>query len=42
MVPRARLEPLDGVGHLLFWEQPEHVAQLVREHAAAHAGPAGG
>jgi pimeloyl-ACP methyl ester carboxylesterase len=42
MVPGARLEPLDGVGHLLFWEQPEHVAQLVREHAAAHAGPAGG
>ena len=41
MVAGARLELLDGVGHLLFWEQPERVAQLVREHAAAHArGPA--
>ena len=38
MIPGARLELLDGVGHLLFWEQPERVAQLVREHAAAHAG----
>ena len=34
MIPGARLELLDGVGHLLFWEQPERVAQLVREHAA--------
>ena len=25
----------------LFWEQPERVAQLVREHAAAHAGRSG-
>ncbi len=41
MIPAARLELLEGVGHLLFWEQPERVAQLVREHAAAHAaGPA--
>ena len=38
MIPGARLMLLDGVGHLLFWEQPERVAQLVREHAAAHAG----
>ena len=38
MVPGARLELLDGVGHLLFWEQPERVAQLVREHGAAGAG----
>jgi pimeloyl-ACP methyl ester carboxylesterase len=37
MIPGARLELLDGVGHLLFWEQPERVAQLVREHATAHA-----
>jgi 3-oxoadipate enol-lactonase len=38
MIPGARLELLDGAGHLLFWEQPEQVAQLVREHATAHAG----
>jgi 3-oxoadipate enol-lactonase len=37
MVPGARFELLDGVGHLLFWEQPERVARLVREHAARHA-----
>lgn len=41
IVPGARLELLDGTGHLLFWEQPERVARLVRDHAAAHArGPA--
>ncbi len=38
LVPGARLELLDGTGHLLFWEQPERVARLVREHVAAHAG----
>jgi 3-oxoadipate enol-lactonase len=37
MIPGARLELLEGSGHLLFWEQPERVAQLVREHATAHA-----
>jgi pimeloyl-ACP methyl ester carboxylesterase len=36
-VPGARLEVLDGVGHLVYWEQPERTAQLIREHAAAHA-----
>ena len=40
MVGGARLELLDGVGHLLFWEQPERVAQLVREHGATGAGRA--
>jgi len=35
MIPGARLELLDGVGHLFFWEQPERSAQLVREHVAA-------
>lgn len=35
LIAGARLELLDGAGHLLFWEQPERVAQLVREHAAA-------
>ncbi len=37
MVPGARLELLDGAGHLVFWERPEQVAQLVRDHAASHA-----
>ena len=34
LIPGARLELLDGVGHLFFWEQPERVAELVAEHAA--------
>lgn len=33
LVPGARLETLDGVGHVFFWERPERAAQLVREHA---------
>jgi 3-oxoadipate enol-lactonase len=33
MVPGARLELFDGVGHLFFLEQPERSAQLIREHA---------
>jgi pimeloyl-ACP methyl ester carboxylesterase len=35
LVPGARLEQLDGAGHLFFWEQPQRSAQLVREHAYA-------
>ena len=35
LIPDARLELLDGVGHLFFWEQPERVAELVCEHVAA-------
>ncbi|MEA2221382.1 MAG: hypothetical protein QOJ35_4008 [Solirubrobacteraceae bacterium] len=35
LIPGARLELLDGVGHLFFWEQPERAAQLVAEHVAA-------
>ncbi|MDQ3409685.1 MAG: alpha/beta hydrolase, partial [Actinomycetota bacterium] len=34
-IPGARLETLDGVGHLFFWEEPERSAALVREHALA-------
>lgn len=34
LVPRARLELLEGSGHMFFWEQPERSARLVREHAA--------
>jgi pimeloyl-ACP methyl ester carboxylesterase len=35
LIPGARLELLDGVGHLFFWEQPEHTARLIAEHVAA-------
>jgi len=34
LIPGARLEIFEGVGHLFFWEQPERSAELVREHAA--------
>jgi pimeloyl-ACP methyl ester carboxylesterase len=37
LIPGAQLEILDGTGHLFFWEQPQHSAELVREHAAVHA-----
>jgi 3-oxoadipate enol-lactonase len=33
LVPGARLELFDGVGHLFWWEQPERAAALLREHA---------
>lgn len=33
----ARLELLEGVGHLFWWEQPERSAELVAEHALAPA-----
>ncbi|HVL30649.1 MAG TPA: alpha/beta fold hydrolase [Solirubrobacteraceae bacterium] len=33
LIPGARLELLEGAGHMFFWEQPERSAQLVREHA---------
>ena len=34
LIPGARLEPLDGAGHLFFWEQPERSAELVRGFAS--------
>ena len=37
LIPGARLELLEGSGHMFFWEQPERSAQFVREHAAAAA-----
>ncbi len=37
LIPGARLETLDGVGHMFWWEQPERAAELVREHALAPA-----
>jgi 3-oxoadipate enol-lactonase len=36
LIPGSRLEILDGVGHLFFWEQPAHSAELIRAHAAVH------
>jgi 3-oxoadipate enol-lactonase len=36
-IPGSRLEILDGVGHLFFWEQPDRSAELVRAHAAVPA-----
>jgi pimeloyl-ACP methyl ester carboxylesterase len=31
----ARLETLEGVGHMFWWEQPQRSAELIREHALA-------
>jgi 3-oxoadipate enol-lactonase len=33
LIPGARLEILDGVGHMFWWEQPERSAELIRAHA---------
>jgi 3-oxoadipate enol-lactonase len=33
-IPHARLEILEGVGHLFWWERPERSAELVAELAA--------
>ena len=38
LIPGARLEALEGIGHLVYAEQPELVARLVREHAAGYVG----
>jgi pimeloyl-ACP methyl ester carboxylesterase len=37
LIPGARLEIMDGVGHLFFWERPERAAELVRSQAAVPA-----
>jgi 3-oxoadipate enol-lactonase len=37
LVPGARLEILEGVGHMFWWEQPQRSAELVRAHALAGA-----
>ena len=36
-IPGARLEILEGVGHLFWIEQPQRSAALIREHARAAA-----
>jgi len=33
LMPSARFETLEGVGHMFWWEQPEVSADLIREHA---------
>jgi pimeloyl-ACP methyl ester carboxylesterase len=33
LIPGSRLEILDGVGHMFWWEQPERSAELLRAHA---------
>jgi 3-oxoadipate enol-lactonase len=38
LIPSAKLEVFEDVGHLFFWERPERSAELVRAHATADAG----
>lgn len=33
LIPNARLETLEGVGHMFWWEQPQRSAELIRKHA---------
>jgi 3-oxoadipate enol-lactonase len=35
LMAAARLETLESVGHMFWWEQPDRSAELVREHALA-------
>ena len=37
-IPGARLEALEGVGHMFWTEQPERSAELVREHCLSVQG----
>jgi pimeloyl-ACP methyl ester carboxylesterase len=37
LIPGARLETLEDVGHMFWWEQPKRSAELIREHALAPA-----
>jgi 3-oxoadipate enol-lactonase len=37
LMPAARFETLDGIGHMFWWERPERSAELIREHALAAA-----
>ncbi len=36
LIPGARLEVFDSVGHLFFWERGPQTAELLRAHAAVH------
>lgn len=35
LIPGARLETYEDVGHMFWWEQPERTADVVRQHALA-------
>ena len=35
LMPAARFEVLEGIGHMFWWEQPQRSAELIREHALA-------
>jgi pimeloyl-ACP methyl ester carboxylesterase len=35
LMPGARFERLEDVGHMFWWEQPQRSAELIREHALA-------
>jgi len=37
LIPGARLEIFEDVGHLFFWEEPQRAGDLVREHATVRA-----
>jgi 3-oxoadipate enol-lactonase len=37
LMPDARLERFEDVGHMFWWEQPDRAAGLVHEHALASA-----
>jgi len=37
LIAPSRLEILEGVGHMFFWERPQRSAELVRAHAAVPA-----
>jgi 3-oxoadipate enol-lactonase len=37
LMPAARFEILDGIGHMFWWEQPQRSSELIGEHALAAA-----
>jgi 3-oxoadipate enol-lactonase len=37
LIPGARLETYEDVGHMFWWEQPERTADLIRQHTLAPA-----
>jgi len=39
LMPQARFEVLENVGHMFWWEQPQRSAELIREHALAVGRP---
>ena len=37
LIPGSRLETLEDIGHMFWWEQPARAAELIRDHALASA-----